>query len=85
MGCRTPADRRAGSLSCCFRRQRDGAVAFLVSVWVVEFRWLSHMTAAVLCQVGGGEGQVSRLYDCPYTQMFLGLPPEIAVEEGREE
>lgn len=43
------------------------------------------MTAAALCQVGGGEGQVGPLYGCPYTQMFRGLAPEIAVEEGSEE
>lgn len=31
------------------------------------------MTPAVLCQVGGDEGQVGPLYGCPYAQMVLGL------------
>lgn len=35
------------------------------------------MTAAVLCQVGDGDGQEGSLYGSPYTQMFLGPAPEL--------
>lgn len=35
------------------------------------------MTAAVLCQVGDGDGQEGPLYGSPYTQMFLGPAPEL--------
>lgn len=40
------------------------------------------MPAAVLCQVGGGDGQVGPSHGCRRSQMFLGLAPGFAVEEG---
>ena len=43
------------------------------------------MLAAVLCQAGGGDGQVGPLHGCPSTQMFLGLAPDLAGEEGSRE
>lgn len=43
------------------------------------------MPAAVLCQVGGGDGQAGPLHGCHRSQMFLGLAPDFAVEEGSKD
>lgn len=43
------------------------------------------MPAAVLCQVGGGDGQAGPLHACHRSPMFLGLAPDFAVEEGSKD